>query len=157
MAHPASLIAYVFVKRGIEEDCPITQMKVQKMVFLAHGYHIAKFGTPLVEDIFQAWQFGPVIPSIYRTYRAYGSKPISDLSKIINKPTDFELICLDENAKESIEFTWLIGKRLSAEVLSTWTHTEGSPWSQVYNAKQLSIPIPNDSIKAYFDKIIAVL
>lgn len=54
MAYAAALISFAFVKRGIMEGKPVTQMKVQKMVYFAHGYHLAKYGTPLITEGFEA-------------------------------------------------------------------------------------------------------
>ena len=78
MAYPASLIAQLFVKKGIEEGNPITQMKLQKVVYFAHGLYLGSQRKPLIKESFQAWKFGPVVPDIYHTYKLYGSAPITD-------------------------------------------------------------------------------
>jgi uncharacterized phage-associated protein len=67
MAYPASLIAQLFVNRAIKEGNPITQMKLQKMVYVAHGLYLASHNEPLIKENFQAWRFGPVVPDIYHT------------------------------------------------------------------------------------------
>ena len=50
MAYSASLIADALVKRGIKEGRPVTQMKLQKMVYFAHGYHLAKYGDAQIQE-----------------------------------------------------------------------------------------------------------
>ena len=60
------LIAGQFVNLGVKENNPVTQMKLQKMVFFAHGLHLAlNNGDPLIREKFLAWKFGPVVPTIY--------------------------------------------------------------------------------------------
>ncbi len=53
-------------------------MKLQKMVFFAHGYHLAKYGEPLIKDEFLAWKFGPVVLTIYDQYITFGN-PIAQI------------------------------------------------------------------------------
>ena len=155
MFYPASLIAYAFVKRGIIEGKSVTQMKLQKMVYFAHGYHLAKYNNPLIEEEFQAWKFGPVIPSIYQTYKLYGSDPITDLRLIADITTlEAGLTTLDLAAIDSIDYTWDVTKDLSAADLSAWSHTGGSPWAEAYKPNVNSIPIKNNKITEYFTGIL---
>jgi len=154
MEYPATLIAYIFVKKGIETKHPITQLQVQKMVYFAHGYHLAMYNEPLVIDIFQAWQFGPVIPTIYEAYKAFGSDKIEDLTQVRFAPNKVEIDSISARAKETIEATWEITKEVPAAKLSMWTHKQGSPWSNVYVKDEKSTPIPNKEIKKYFSSFL---
>lgn len=47
----------------------ITNLKLQKLLYYAQGWHLAHKNENLFEDKFEAWVHGPVIPSIYRKYR----------------------------------------------------------------------------------------
>jgi len=155
MAYSASLIAYAFVRKGIEEGKPVTQMKLQKMVYFAHGYYLAKYGIALVEEGFQAWKFGPVVPSIYHTYKLYGSSEITDADLVAaSEIYKAELLSLPETAWEAIDYTWDATKDLSAITLSTWTHKIGSPWADVFQPNKNSIPIPDQKIGEYFTGIL---
>jgi uncharacterized phage-associated protein len=150
MVYPAKLIAYAFVKRGIEDQKPVTQMQLQKMVYFAHGYHLAKHNQPLVEEIFEAWKFGPVIRSIYDEFKSFGNIPITEIDKAKSQ----QVSKLSPSAKDSIEFTWATTKHLSAAVLSNWTHKTDSPWGKVYRPNIWSIPIMDSSIKEYFSNLL---
>ncbi len=151
MAYSAALIAYAFVKKGIEQRKPVTQMKLQKMVYFAHGYHLAKYGTPLIEEEFEAWKFGPVIPSIYHTYKLYGSEEITD-NTLIPDVRNLELlsISLSYQAIDAINYTWEVTKDIDAVALSLWSHKPGSPWAEAFKPNVNSIPIRNDRIGEYF-------
>lgn len=154
MPYPASLIAYAFVKKGIEEGIPVTQMKLQKMVYFAQGTHLALHKEPLVKDIFQAWKYGPVIPSIYHTYKLYGSSPITDTDWITYEYDGNDLSQLDDNAKETVEYTWSVLKETNAIKLSNWTHNVGSPWQLNYVDGASDAPIPNNDIQTYFESFL---
>jgi len=158
MPYSASLIAYAFVKKGIEDGKPVTQMKVQKLVYFAHGIHLANNGEPLISETFQAWKFGPVVPAIYNDYKLYGSSPISDtstlfiLSDIGYGFKEPDLSELDKKAIESIDITWNALKDSNAIQLSNWTHKAGSPWADHFVSGINDIPIPNKDIENYFKK-----
>lgn len=156
MSYPASLIAYAFVKKGIAEGKPVTQMKLQKMVYFAHGYHLARYAIPLIKEQFEAWKFGPVVPSIYHTYKLYGSDEITDSYLVpIADVQDDELRSLSETAQEAIDYTWDATKNVTALNLSAWTHKAGSPWALAFKPDMNSIPIENNVIGKYFTSFLA--
>lgn len=150
MSYPASLIAYAFTKKGIEENKPVTQMKLQKMVYFAHGYHLAKFNEPLVDEIFEAWKYGPVVPAIYQTYKLYGSRDINDTFLVELFDGNMDLSKIDTKGWEAISYTWDVTKDLSALNLSIWSHKNGSPWAAAFTPDVNNIPIKNDVIKNFF-------
>jgi uncharacterized phage-associated protein len=155
MSYPASIIAAIFVKRAIKEHNFLTQMKLQKLVYIAHGYHLAKYGAPLINDQVQAWKFGPVVPVIYQDYKLYGSNMITgpDLIKF-NQFDKADESQISDSAKDAIEFTWKLTNKLSAAKLSDWTHIDGSPWQKVYKEGHFEIPIEDSIIKDYFTDFI---
>lgn len=155
MAYPASVIAYAFVEKGIEEGQFVTQMKLQKMVYFAHGYHLAKYGEPLITEKFEAWKFGPVVEDIYQTYKLYGSDPIMDTFFLPKPPRAFRYKPLSETAVDAIEYTWKVTKNLSGAQLSQWSHLDGSPWAKTYDPANPSVAIPEESIRDYFQKLLA--
>ena len=155
MSYSASLIAYAFVKKGIEEGRPLTQMKLQKMVYFAQGVHLALYKEPLVQDTFQAWKYGPVIPDIYNIYKYYGSSPINDTEWVsLAKYEDASLSKLTEDAKESVDYTWSLLKDTNAIKLSNWTHESGSPWKTSYVEGVNEVSIPNEAIQKYFEQFL---
>ena len=57
---------------------PITNLQLQKLLFvIAAEYRRAVGKYPFEKDErFEAWGYGPVMPEVYREYKAYGSSPI---------------------------------------------------------------------------------
>jgi uncharacterized phage-associated protein len=152
--YQAKDISYAFVRRGIEEGKPITQMKLQKLVYFAHGLHLADTEKELVKENFQAWKFGPVIPELYDVYKPYGSKPIDDLFWLEFTGKKPEIIQFSPKALEAINATWDTFKDADTIGLSNWTHKADSPWSKVYKEGVNNIVIPNESIKNYFKQFV---
>ncbi len=40
-------------------------MKLHKLLYYAAGWHLGFTGEPLFDEDIEAWQYGPVVPSIY--------------------------------------------------------------------------------------------
>lgn len=154
MRNPASLISYDFVLRGIKQGLPITQMKLQKMLYFGQGIHLVKHkGEPLVKEQFQAWKYGPVIPTIYSTYKFYGKEPITDTYWLDKQDKiEEEVKKIDRESKLTIDLTWTTLKNIDAIKLSNWTHSKDSPWFRYYKEGGTDIVIPNEEIENYFQK-----
>jgi uncharacterized phage-associated protein len=147
----AEIIAKEFVNMGIEAGDPVTQMKLQKMVYFAQGLHLALHQEILCNEPFFAWKFGPVIPSIYQLYKKWGSSAIIEkpLSSDSGNPNNPDVLTSAE--RETIDYTWEITKNLDGITLSNWSHAANSPWAQAY-AKGENTVISNSLIKEYFEQ-----
>lgn len=149
--YSASLIAAAIVQKAINEGNPVTQMKLQKMVYFAHGVNLAKSGAPLIKETIEAWKFGPVVPVIYQDYKLYGSSAIDNTDNIYDFPkNELKSNILDADALRSIDYTWNATNNLTAFQLSGWTHKTGSPWQKTYSEYDPNLPISNELIKEYF-------
>lgn len=144
----AEIIAKEFVNMGISAGDPVTQMKLQKMVFFAQGLHLALHQEVLCNEPFYAWKFGPVIPSIYQVYKKWGSSPIVEKPVF---PDSANSDLLSSTERETIDYTWEITKNLDGITLSNWSHAANSPWAQAY-AKGENTIISNSIIKEYFEQ-----
>lgn len=132
MSYPANTIATWFLHRAREEGEYLTQMKLQKLVYIAHGWNLGLDGGPLILETVEAWQYGPVIRDLYERYLAYGAKPIV---------ADFEAVAVDTEDGELLEWVWNQYKRFTAGQLSTITHQSNTPWTLTYqDGKKLNIP-----------------
>ncbi len=63
MGYSAQAVANCFLDLANKENKEITPLKIQKLVYIAHGWFLAVTDKPLVDDEFvEAWQYGPVFP-----------------------------------------------------------------------------------------------
>jgi uncharacterized phage-associated protein len=162
MPHTAAAIANLFLdlakQSGKSEG--MTPMKVQKLVFFAHGWHLAIKGQPLINEQVEAWKFGPVVPSLYRDLKAFGSGDVT--CKIVRHgkglfsgtrtcPTVPDS---DASTREHVSDVWTVYSPFTGVQLSNITHYPGSPWSQVMKQYDGNPPkgtdIPSNVIRDYF-------
>lgn len=127
-----------------EENQQISPMKLIKLVYIMHGWHLGIKGTPLINDTIQAWKYGPVIPELYDVIKRFGTSAVDP--ELINLYTEKTLT--DEDAAFVVSF-WDLYKDMSAIELSALTHMQGSPWSKTYNG-EYNIPIVNETIQNYY-------
>jgi len=78
MAYPVLEIANEFIERGKKDDELIDLLKLQKLVYLAHGWNLAFRNEPLVRETVKAWKYGPVFPDLYDATKDHGRQPILD-------------------------------------------------------------------------------
>jgi uncharacterized phage-associated protein len=72
----ASTVADYFLALGDESEEPVTNMKLNILVYYAQAWHLAVFGRPLFADEIEAWVHGPVLRTVYDTYRRFRWTPI---------------------------------------------------------------------------------
>ena len=135
---------YVQLANDLPET-DITNLKLNKLCYYAQCWSLVKLGRPLFSDEIQAWDYGPVIPDVYHTFKVCGRNPIGEPSEHF-----------DETLLDSDELTLLIdvyssyGKYTPNELI-TMTHKPGAPWDEVYE-EHMNNPIPTPSMVRYFSK-----
>lgn len=147
-------VANHILRESWKRDIAISPMKLLKLVYIAHGWHLGLRGEKLIYDPVCAWPYGPVIPNLYFNINEYGSNPITSIITTgLGSSQDQEL------SKSVIEFLDPIlnhYNKFSAFDLSALTHQKDSPWDQVVqNAskkelKSRSLPIPTQVIRNYY-------
>lgn len=76
MPYPVMQVAHAFVAFCDEHGDLITNLKLQKLLYYAQGWHLGLYGAPLFREPLQAWIRGPVVPVVYDEFKRFGSKPI---------------------------------------------------------------------------------
>lgn len=161
MPYSAMKIANYFFELGQKEKIEITPLKLQKLLYFAHGWHLVldSEGTPLLNESIEAWRYGPVVPSVYHEFKNYRDEPIP--GPFLNFDDDYNI---DSSFELSDEERCTLGKFLTSiwneygshtgMQLSQLTHASGSPWRGLYDKYKGDIPrrkkIDNQSIKRHF-------
>ncbi|MDR3238033.1 MAG: DUF4065 domain-containing protein [Spirochaetia bacterium] len=117
----------------------ITNLKLQKLVYYAQGFHLAMYNKPLFAEEIQAWEHGPVVPVLYQKYKKYGSGAIP-------VPTGIDFDIYSEEQKELFNEVYNVYGQYSAWRLRDFTHEE-PPWRNT-NKKDV---ITHGKLKKYFD------
>ena len=129
------------------KDWNVTNLEAQKLLYFAHMISLGESeGTrPLVAELFQAWDYGPVLPSAYREVKIFGDKPIKPFLFSHRTPitTDFD----DVFVKTLSELGGLSSSKLVAE-----SHWPQGAWAEYYRAGSKGTDIPNSAILTEYHK-----
>lgn len=141
--------AYYLVNVFKENKKEVTQLHVQKLMFLFEAYYMNMTEEPyLYECDFQAWNFGPVATQLYKKFKIYGKNNIE-----LTKEEEDIGNSVDEYKKKLIQELYEAFKNFSAMELVNFTHAEGSPWKKAWDNKQYSI-ISKEEMKNWFSKYV---
>lgn len=134
-----SVAAYI-INWCLNNHIPITNLKLQKLLYFVQGEYGGINDKQLILDDFYAWQLGPVIPSVYAEYSIFSSATLprqKQTARFTSSDVDLINAILQKYAH-----------------LSTWYLVELShqqdPWKychQIFGDKAL---IPYKSIVDYF-------
>jgi len=67
---------YFLMRQDVEAGDMMSNMKLQKLVYYAHGFYLAYTGNPLFIEPIMAWDHGPVCVPLYKKYKGYKAKPL---------------------------------------------------------------------------------
>lgn len=149
-------IANRFIALAAEQGAALTQMQLQKLVYIAHGWTLALHREPLTEDGPAAWDYGPVYRDLYTALRRYGREPVREpirycdydvLQPERDEPAAADLMPEEERV---IAETFAVYGGFPAFKLSALTHQRGTPWDQVYRADGVGRAIPDALIREHF-------
>ena len=128
----------------------MTILKVMKIIYIAHGWMLALYGKPLISEDIEAWQYGPVIPELYRELQQFGRSHINSL------PEEYD-IKLSDDEQSIVDQTFDGYASYTAGQLVALTHEKGTPWHTVTKGKHHGpgIIIPNHLIEQYYQQITA--
>jgi len=154
MPYNATAIANYFLDRANAAGQEITPMKMQKLVYIAHGWNLAIHGEPLIDEPVEAWRYGPVIPSLFHALRQYGASPIIKTTNGVALPDNDDT----KEMQELHDKVWEVYGKKTAIDLMRLTHAKGSPWSSVRDegdSSSYGSIISNDVIKRHFIQLSA--
>ncbi|MBI5892748.1 MAG: SocA family protein [Deltaproteobacteria bacterium] len=124
-----------------ESEELICNLKLQKLVYYAQGFHLALYDKPLFEEGIEAWAHGPVAPALYREYKTYEASGIP-------RPKDIDFSKYDDETREFLNTIYKIFGQYSGWKLREFTHGE-SPWKDTYT-KEPSGTISLEAMKEHF-------
>lgn len=136
MAYSAYAVANAFIRRAEEGRLPnLTPMKLQKLMYFAQVWHLKVMRTPLLDDNFSRWQYGPVIPAIYHEFKDYGASPITRMSNTLSATGGgytFHVPEIPDGDRSSWSLVDAVINRwgeYDGTYLSNVTHADGSAWA----------------------------
>lgn len=123
-------VANYFLEAGDKDGVPITHLKLQKLVSIAYGFHLAFFDQRLFNERVEAWDLGPVVPELYHEFKRFGYEPITSMATVFDHHNGrfYTVRAASPRVRKVLRFVWeRYGKR-SATQLVQLTHAPGTPW-----------------------------
>lgn len=161
-------IANFFIETAFAEGKKLTPLHLIKLVYIAHGWYLGLTGEPLLNEPPEAWQYGPVIPSLYHALKIYGNGPITEKISDFDVSLAGETISLnthqvptppDKHIRRFLDSIWKRYGKFSATQLSLLTHQPDTPWHETwekYKAKYIKgVDIPEVLIKKHYERLKA--
>jgi uncharacterized phage-associated protein len=161
-AAPATVaeVANEFLALAAADGAVVDQMKLQKLVFYAHAWHLAYNKAPLFENDIEAWPWGPVVRDIYMQTKDYGRAPVTEKLYGLDTSNGAFNITTPDGApaalKPFLKSVWDTLKKFNGVQLSNSTHAPGEPWTIIAEKLGTSSKplIPNELIQQVFEKKI---
>ena len=142
-------VANSILDKAFSENKPITNLKLQKLLYLVYKHYLQKNGgEPLFGEAFEAWPLGPVLPSVYHVFKYFEDKDIVRYAyQPFGNPESVEIV--DPNFKlfyEVLDDVWAkYGKRTASDLVEL-THHKDSAWSKVKEGGGIYL-LPEDVYK----------
>jgi len=122
MTYGAKNIANFVVNYCADKGSPITNLKLQKILYFLWVDYFKQTRRELYHDNICAWRLGPVVPEVYYDFCFYAGNPIRSAGQYTIYDDDIIILqkIIDKYAY------------MSASTLVNMTHQQGKPWDRVY-------------------------
>ncbi len=128
------LVAKYVIDYCTKTGNPISNLQLQKILYYIQLNFYRNFKKPCFEEnSFEAWEYGPVVPKVYRLFCSYGA------AKICNVYSELGQLFINVE-KELCEKVINTCVNMDVWDLVQRSHKEGSPWKQVYRDRHELIP-----------------
>ena len=137
-----------FLYRANQDNKPITNKKLQKLVYYAQAWSLVLNNKKLFSEPIEAWVHGPAVRSLYVHYKKFGFEPIQEEIKP-------DTLNISGKTKELLDTVWNAYGKLDAGYLEMLTHSE-EPWQEAREGLQSSDSSDNEislkSMKSYYSE-----
>jgi uncharacterized phage-associated protein len=72
----AMTVAKYIVSKCTREKSPISNLQLQKLLYLIQKESLEINDEPIFVDEIEAWRFGPAVPNVFFYFSGYGAMPI---------------------------------------------------------------------------------
>lgn len=133
-------VARYVVDKCYRDGNPVSNLQLQKILYFLQLFFVEVFGVLMFPEEFEAWPYGPVMPSVYRRFSRFGGVPIEVSFKDAGS-------FLSKDHRDVINVAIQVLSKKSPWELVRVSHADGSPWDVVYNRRgQYKGTIPNEMV-----------
>nr|WP_245471528.1 Panacea domain-containing protein [Bradyrhizobium genosp. SA-3] len=150
-------IANLMLDEGQRHGRAVTNLALQKLLYFAHALFLIERKRPLVSGYFEAWEFGPVHPAVYQSFKGARDTVITFRAQHRNLVTGvLAEIATPEDplVKQHISRIMAQYGGLTPGQLVGISHAKGAPWHFVVDKSRtrlaFGLRIGNDVIATRF-------
>ena len=148
----ASVANTIIYESSVSFNNYISNMKLQKLFYFSFGRCLVELETEITEELFEAWPYGCVIPSLYNQYKKYKEKHVRHFAFDSNGKQPI----IDRSHPFSMKIYTVIKQVLSEYVkmssfrLSEMNHEVDGAWWNTKKKKERTVKI--EDIRCEFEK-----
>ncbi len=129
-------IANFILDRCDQRQRIVTHLALQKLVYFCHAWSLVELQRPLIRHKFEAWEFGPVLPYLYREFKEFDRSPIIARATWIDPVDGSPRVIpydLDGATHSLLSNVVDFYSRMRAGDLVALSHAEGGPWHAAWH------------------------
>ena len=150
--HDSRAIANCFVDLFLLDGRKLDVLQLSKLVYLAHGRHLAHHGEPLICHQVLSWENGPMIREVYGAFRLQALH-IREIAYAPASEGGYPYGCkLTKDDISTINAVYEAYADLPYSRLSALTNQPGTPWHIAWEHYPHGA-IPNPVIQAYHEEL----
>lgn len=153
-------IADYFVQSSIKQGIEINNLKLQKLLYYFYAKNLVENKENIFDEKFEKWQYGPVLPSVYHSYKQFDGFDISEVPKHFRfndykdgfESYQFNEKNLPENLRETIDgFVNNLSKFSPFDLVGrTHRHDEWKNSEQLINMGIKNLEYNDEATREYF-------
>lgn len=105
----------------------IHPMSLNKLVYIANGWYWALFNKPLINEPIIAWKHGPIVPTVYYSFRYNGQHDDIEDGYIRESLDGYDVV-VNSQTIAFLEKLYDAYREFTHTQLSTICHSKGTPW-----------------------------
>lgn len=152
-------VANLLLDIAADDQIAVGHVKLQKLLYFAHGFYLNRFGQPLVSGHFEAWKHGPVHPAVYRAFSDAGCKAITFRAMKEDILAGTTELVAPAGDRDCIRAVTQVVRNMGA--MNDWalvelSHAPGGPWAEVVEKMAAGLAfgarIEHDVIRSLFSR-----
>jgi uncharacterized phage-associated protein len=137
-------VANLLLEIADEQKRPVTNLALQKLLYFAHAIFLVETGKPLVSGTFEAWQYGPVHPVVYKAFQEAGDQPIgsrADRRDVLTGRQSPLPAPGEQSIRDLCVRIMSSYGRMTAGRLVDISHAKNAPWHYIVNKAKTSLAL----------------
>lgn len=149
-------VANTFIDQAARHGRTVTQLQLQNLVYLAHGWCLAITGQPLTTDLPRAWEGGPMYTRLAQVCAPFGLRGLP--TGVTNGARTCAALGseLGRFERAIVQLVYDAYKDFSATDLAAVTRRGDTPWRRIFDDGRGKLQaIPHALVRAQFVRLAA--